>query len=213
MRMIIAILALCLAVQPVSADEVKDKAHDAKAEAKDHDKGHDAAHKQPDILEWKWDTAVWTCVVFILLFFVLSKYAWGPILEGLKAREATITNVMEEAKRLRDEHAKESAKFRAELQEAYAKIPAMMEEARKNAAELKEQIRVEGNAEVQKERQRLLREIDIAKDQALQNIWTNAANVATLIASKAVGRNMTIDDQNRLVDEALDELKQKASAN
>lgn len=165
----------------------------------------------PNIMEWKWDTAVWTLVVFALLFFILKKYAWGPILDGLKTREATITNVMEEAKRLRDEHARESAKFRAELQEAYAKIPAMMEEARKNAADLKEQIRTEGNAEVQKERQRLLREIDIARDQALQEIWTQSANVATMIASKAVGRSLTIEDHHRLINEALDELKQSTN--
>lgn len=170
-----------------------------------------AAGDQPNIMDWKIDTAVWTCVVFVALFFILSKYAWGPILDGLRSREATITNVMEEAKRLREENARESAKFKAELDAAFAKIPAMMEEARKQAADMKEQIRTEGNAEVQKERQRLLREIDIARDQALQDIWTQAANVSTLIATKAIGRSMTIDDQHRLIEEALGEIKQGAN--
>ncbi len=168
-------------------------------------------HAEPGIMDWKWDTAVWTGVVFLLLLFILTKYAWAPILEGLKAREAAITNVMDEAKRLREENAKDSAKFKAELQEAFAKIPAMMDEARRDAAELKEQIRSEGNAEVQKERQRLLRELDVARDQALQDIWNQAANVATLIATKAIGRSLTGDDHRRLVDDALDELKQKAN--
>ena len=203
MRAIIAILALCLAFQPLRADDAPSKNPDAQVEVH---KAH-----QPDILEWKWDTAVWTCVVFLLLFFILSKYAWGPILEGLKSREATITNVMEEAKRLREENARDAAKFRAELDAAYVKIPAMMEDARRDAAALKESIRTEGNAEVQKERTRLLRELDIARDQALQDIWNQAANVATLIASKAIGRSLTGDDQRRLVDEALVEMKQKAN--
>lgn len=166
---------------------------------------------QPNIMEWQWDVAVWTCVVFVALFFILSKYAWGPILDGLKAREKTITNVMEEAKRLREENAKDHARFKAELDAAFAKIPAMMEEARRDAAALKEEIRTEGNAEVQKERQRLLREIDIARDQALQDIWNQAANVATLIATKAVGRSLTTDDHRRLVDEALEEVKNRGS--
>jgi len=202
MRLILALLmTIALGVS------VPDHARAADAPV---DGAHAAGH-QPNIMAWQWDTAVWTCVVFLLLFFILTKYAWTPILDGLKAREASITNVMEEAKRLREENARDTSKFRAELAEAYAKIPAMMEEARRDAAELKEQIRSEGNAEVQKERQRLLREIDIARDQALQEIWTQAANVATLIASKAVGRSLTGEDHHRLVDEALAEIKQQSS--
>jgi F-type H+-transporting ATPase subunit b len=212
MRLYIALLtvvALGLAIHRIEAqsDNAKKPAV-AEKEVGGDAKEHGA---KPNILEWKWDTAVWTCVVFLLLLFILTKYAWTPILDGLKAREAAITNVMDEAKRLREENAKDTAKFRAELQEAYAKIPAMMDEARKNAAELKEQIRTEGNAEVQKERSRLLHELDIARDQALQDIWTQAGNVATLIASKAIGRSLTGDDHRRLVDEAVDELKQRAN--
>lgn len=206
MRMLIAFLALAALglAGPVSGHAAPDHG----AEAKSGDPVHDA--EKPSIMKPQWDTAVWTCVVFVLLFLILSKYAWGPILEGLKAREQTIANVMEEAKRLREDNARDSAKFKAEMDAAFAKIPAMMDEARRDAAALKESIRTEGNAEVQKERQRLLRELDIAKDQALQDIWNQAANVATLIASKAIGRSLTADDHRRLVDDAIDELKQKA---
>jgi len=205
MRLTVAILAalfLGMATTPMRAEDphTPGAAHPVAA-----------PEDKPNIMEWKWDTAVWTCVVFLALFFILSKYAWGPILDGLKSREKTITNVMEEARRLRDDNARDTAKFRAELQEAYAKIPAMMEEARRDAAELKEQIRSEGTAEVQKERQRLLREIDIARDQALQDIWGQAANVATLIATKAIGRSLTGDDHRRLVDEAVDEMKRHSN--
>jgi len=201
----LAFVALSIALPSVSGQEAK--AHKEEAHKKED------AHKahNDDIMHWQWDTAVWTCVVFLLLLFVLTKYAWGPILEGLKNRETAISNVLDEAKRLREESARDTAKFRAELQEAYAKIPAMMDEARRDAAELKEQIRTEGNAEVQKERTRLLRELDIARDQALQDIWNQAANVATLIASKAIGRSLTGDDHRRLVDEAIDELKRTAA--
>jgi len=208
MRLFIALLtfvALGLAISPAAAQPEKKPA--AVEKATDEAKGH---AEKPNILEWKWDTAVWTCVVFLLLLFILTKYAWGPILEGLKNREAAISNVLDEAKKLREENAKDAAKYKAELQEAYAKIPAMMEEARRHAAELKEQIRTEGNAEVQKERTRLLRELDIARDQALQDIWTQAASIATLIASKTIGRSLTGDDHRRLVDDALDELKKQA---
>jgi len=206
MRRLIAFFAVAFVAMSIALPSVNGQ--EAKAQKEETHKKEEAhkAHND-DIMHWQWDTAVWTCVVFLFLLFVLTKYAWTPILEGLKNRETAISNVLDEAKRLREESARDTAKFRAELQEAYAKIPAMMEEARRDAAELKEQIRTEGNAEVQKERTRLLRELDIARDQALQDIWNQAANVATLIASKAIGRSLTGDDHRRLVDEAIDELK------
>jgi F-type H+-transporting ATPase subunit b len=205
----LAFVALSISLPSVHGQEAKDSAKVKKEETQKKDDAH-KAHND-DIMHWQWDTAVWTCVVFLLLLFVLSKYAWAPILEGLKNREKAISNVLDEAKKLRDENARDTAKFKAELQEAFAKIPAMMEEARRDAADLKEQLRTEGNAEVQKERTRLLRELDIARDQALQDIWNQAANVATLIASRAIGRSLTGDDHRRLVDEALDELKRTAA--
>ena len=44
----------------------------------------DDAHPEPapNVMQWYWDTAVWSCVVFLLLLFILTKYAWTPILEG-----------------------------------------------------------------------------------------------------------------------------------
>lgn len=205
----VAFVALAIALPSVNGQEAKDSAKAKKEETHKKEEAHKA--QNDDIMHWQWDTAVWTCVVFLLLLFVLNKYAWAPILEGLKNRETAISNVLDEAKKLREESARDTAKFKAELQEAYAKIPAMMEDARRDAAQLKEQIRTEGNAEVQKERTRLLRELDIARDQALQDIWNQAANMATLIASKAIGRSLTGDDHRRLVDEALDELKRNAA--
>ena len=46
--------------------------------------------KPPAILDLRWDLGLWTIVVFLLLFFVLRKLAWGPMLEGLKKREESI---------------------------------------------------------------------------------------------------------------------------
>jgi F-type H+-transporting ATPase subunit b len=153
---------------------------------------------------------LYTIVIFVLLLLVLHKFAWGPMLQGLQKRERSIKEAIEEAKRLRADSARAEASFKAELEKAHAQIPALMEEARRDAAALKEQLKNEANAEIQKERQRLLREIDSAKDHALQEIWTQSANLATLISSKVVGRSLNPDDHHRLIDEAMNELKQSA---
>ena len=166
----------------------------------------------PNPMQFRYDTALWAIVVFVLLLVILRKAAWGPILEGLQKREETILSAVEEAKRARAETERISAEFKSKMDQAYAEIPKMMEVARRDADALKEEMRTQGAKEVQADRQRLRREIDTARDQALKELWTQAAQLATLISAKAIGRSLTDEDHRRLIDEALEELRSAGQA-
>lgn len=87
-----------------------------------------------------------------------------------------------------------------------AEIPKIMEEARRDAELLKEEMRAQATRDIQTERQRLRREMDIARDQALQELLNHAARLATLISAKAIGRHLSEEDHRRLIDEALGEM-------
>ena len=67
-------------------------------------------------------------------------------------------------------------------------------------------MRTKALADIQQERGRLRHEMEIAKDQAIKEIWEKAAQVATLIAANAIGRSLTDEDHRRLLDEAMQEL-------
>lgn len=153
-----------------------------------------------------WDTALWTIVVFVLLLVILRKAAWGPMLEGLQKREETIKSAVEEAKLAREETRRITAQFQAEMAAKMAEIPKIMEEARRDAEQLKEEMRAQATKDNQADRQRLRRELDIAFDQARQELFTHTARLATLISAKAIGRHLTEDDHRRLIDEALGEM-------
>jgi len=157
-----------------------------------------------------YDLGLWTIVVFVLLLFILRKMAWAPMLQGLQKREETIKNSVEEAKKARDETARISAEFKAKMDQAYAEIPKIMENARREADAFKEEMRTQTTKEIQNERQRLRREIETARDQALQELWNQAAQLATLISAKAIGRSLTEEDHRRLLDEAIAEIGQGA---
>lgn len=167
-------------------------------------------YEEPNPMAWAWDLAVWTVVIFLLLLVILRKMAWGPMLEGLRKREQTISDAVEEAKKARAETERISREFKTKMDQAYAEIPKLMDDARREAEALKEDVRAQTTKEVQTERQRLRREIDTARDQALQELWSQAAQLATLISAKAIGRSLTEDDHRRLLDEALTELRQTA---
>jgi F-type H+-transporting ATPase subunit b len=171
-----------------------------------------AAGESPDLLSPRFDLGIWTIVVFGLLFLVLKKFAWGPMLEGLQKREHSIRSAVEEAKLARAETERARTEFKAKLDEAYQEIPKIMEEARRDAQVLKEEMRAATQAEIQTERQRLRREIDMVRDQALQYLISFAAQLATLISTKAIRRSLTEEDHRRLVDEALAEMREMGKA-
>jgi F-type H+-transporting ATPase subunit b len=168
--------------------------------------GAEAPHA-PGLLEFRIDTGIWAAVVFLVLLLVLRKAAWGPMLEGLKKREESIKGAVEEAKILREENARAEAAFKKQLDDAYAQIPKLLDEARRDAQVMAEEMRAKAAAEIQTERQRLHRELETARDQALHELWSQSATLATLISTKAIGRSMNPDDHRRLVDEAVEELK------
>ena len=157
-------------------------------------------------MDFRYDTAVWAVVVFVLLFVILRIFAWKPILEGLQKREETIRTSLEDAKKTRDEMAAMSAKFEKDMAEANQRIPALMDEARKDAEAMVADMRTKAAAEIQTERERLRREIEIAKDQSIKELWEQSAQLATLISAKAIGRSLNEEDHRRLLDEAMQEI-------
>ena len=165
----------------------------------------------PNPLAIMLDTAVWTIVIFLVLLFILHKKAWVPILEGLQKREETIRSSLEEAKRTRDEMETLRIQFQKEMAEAHQQIPKLMEEARKDADRMTNEMRAKAAADMQAERERLRREIEIAKDQAIKELWEQASQLATLISAKAIGRSLTAEDHRRLLDEAMQEMTRTAS--
>ena len=91
-----------------------------------------AAEESPGLMTVAYDLTIWSIVIFILLFLVLRKFAWGPILEGLQKREHSIENAIEEAKKVREEMAKQQAEFQRQLADANQQIPKLLEEARRD---------------------------------------------------------------------------------
>jgi F-type H+-transporting ATPase subunit b len=149
------------------------------------------------------DLSVWTIVVFVVLFFVLKKWAWGPMLQGLQERERSIHSAMDEAKAAKEEATKLRAELQTEIAKARSEAQALRDEARRDAERLREEINAKAKAEREAERDRVSKEIENARMAVLQELMAQTAQLSTMIASKAVRRQITIEDQNRLVDEAL----------
>lgn len=192
----------------------EDKSGHGHASSADHAKsgghghGHGEGQQQQGLMSISVDLGIWTLVVFLLLLFILKRLAWKPMLEGLKKREETIRSALDEAQKAREEAEQLRARLQKEMDHAAEKVREILEEARRDAQHTSEQILAKAREEINLERERLQREVAIAKDQALQEIWNQAADLATLISAKAIRRSLSPEDHRRLMDEALADLRQ-----
>lgn len=155
----------------------------------------------------RYDLGIWTLVVFGLLIFILSKYAWPHIQEGLEKREATIRSAHEEAKQDRINAEAKLAEAKRQLDQAAAKAKEIIDEARKAADALKVSKVEEGVKEAEAKKQQATREIAAEYATKLNDLYAQAIQLATLMSEKALRREVSAADHSRLLDESLAELK------
>ncbi len=164
--------------------------------------------ENPNIFEPALDLTIWTIVVFLLLLGVLYKFAWAPMLQGLQKRETDIHSAVEDARKAREE----ATRLREEVQAERAKIEDMrrdvIQKAQADAQRTADEILSKAKADMQAERERALRDLETAKDQALQELWRQTADLAAMVSSKVIRRNLTPEDHRRFVDEALADIRQ-----
>jgi F-type H+-transporting ATPase subunit b len=88
----------------------------------------------------------------------------------------------------------------------------IMDKARAEAQRVADDTLAKAKADIQADRERLRREMQTARDQAMMYLRDHQVDLVTQAASKVIGREMTGDDHRRLVDEALVELRQAGEA-
>jgi len=143
--------------------------------------------------------SLWTIAVFLLVLFILKKYAWGPILGALDAREAGIrssideaTNLQAEAESLLEEHRRQLADARRQAQEIVAEGRAAAERL---GREIQDKARHEGDRIVERARAEIERE----RDKALSTVRTEAVELALAAASRLLEERLTEDRDRELV--------------
>ncbi len=151
---------------------------------------------------------LWTLVIFFLVLAVLGKYAWGPMLDSLKAREDFIRESLVTAKEDRDRAEARLKEYDDKLTEARAEATAIVEEGRRDAEVLRQRVEEEARAEAEKMIERAKREISIAKETAVKDLFTLSGTLATDIATRIVGRELKPEDHERLIEESIGELEQ-----
>jgi F-type H+-transporting ATPase subunit b len=207
--MAIGLFALTLCAPATRAEDKQGGSPVGKVEKKtDVELKHEGEAVKHDLFGWAMDLGVWTLVIFLVLLFVLGKFAWKPMMQGLEHRERAIHSALHEAQQARDEAAQLRTQFEEQLRKADDRARMVLDEARRAAERSTAEMTAEAQKKIQAEHERLQREMTREYEQARRDIQTQVAQLATLIASKVIRRQIGHDDHRQLVDEAVNELRQ-----
>jgi F-type H+-transporting ATPase subunit b len=150
---------------------------------------------------------IWTIATFLVLLVLLAKFAWQPILQALESRQEMIRKSLddaEQAKRDLEQVQQESAKIVAQARvEAEAIVANSRADGTKLREDLRQKARVEAGAIVENAEQKIHQE----RDRALSQIRQEAVDVSLMIASKLIQRNLSREDNEALIEDALKQIQ------
>ncbi|MDG2380203.1 MAG: F0F1 ATP synthase subunit B [Pirellulaceae bacterium] len=155
------------------------------------------------------DLAIVTAVIFFGLLAVLWKFAWNPIIAAIDAREGKMASDLAAAAKANEESKRLLAAHEAKLAEAAAEVRQLLDGARKDADVHREKILAEAQAAAQSEKDRAIREIESAKNAALQDVAEKSVDTAVALAGKIVKRQLSAQDHSQLIGEALEKFPSK----
>ena len=149
----------------------------------------------------------WMLVTFLIVFFILKKFAWKPILDMLQEREQSIEQALRTAEKAKTAIEKLQAENERIINEAYAEREKIFSEALK----VKEKIVVEAREQAVKEKDKILNDTRLAieseKIAAIREIRNTAAEISVQIAEKLIRHELSNEQkQKELVKQLINEI-------
>jgi F-type H+-transporting ATPase subunit b len=153
-------------------------------------------------------TVFWTTLIFFMLFFILWKFAWGPIMKAVKSREDMIRNALDSAEKAREEMKVLQADNETVLRKAREERDKIIRDARLSTermlAEAKEKSQSEADAMVKRAKELIERE----KNTAIAEVKREVAGLAIEVASKVVSETLKNNaEQQKLIGRYLKEIE------
>ena len=149
---------------------------------------------------------IWTIITFLVLLYLLARFAWGPLLKALEERQEMIRKSLDDAdqakqelERLHQESAQIIAEARAEAQSIVAKSRAAAETVRED---LKRKAKEEGAALIRGAQH----QIQLETARAVQQIRHEIVDLSLAVASKLIKKNLTQEDNDALIQESLTQI-------
>lgn len=168
-----------------------------------------AAEGGGSLLDLHYGLMFWTILIFIGTMLILRKFAWGPILEGVRAREQALTDAMAAAQRDRSEAARLMAEQKAALDAARTEAQRFIADGRATAESMRSEMLEQTRAQQAELLERARKEIESEKSKAIDELRREAVDLALAGAGKLIGQKLDASSDRKLVEEYLATLGKK----
>jgi F-type H+-transporting ATPase subunit b len=150
---------------------------------------------------------IWTIITFLVLLFLLAKFAWKPLLTALESRQDTIRKSLDDAQRAKEELERLQRESAEIIRKAHVDAQAIVGKGRTDAERLGEELRQKAREESDGIIKNAERQIQLETRRAVQEIRREAVDLSVTIASKLLERHVTKEDNERLINDTLKEIE------
>lgn len=157
-------------------------------------------------LGFEFDKFAWQVANFLVLLFILKKFAYKPILNMLDERKKSIEDAINNAETAKNEAEKMRKDYETRLAEAKQEAQDIIAKATKLGEEMKNEIVGNAQSEANKAIQRAQEEIAREKDQAIAALRDEVATLAVMAAGKVLGKAIAKEDHEKMVKEFVTEV-------
>ncbi|MDF0726610.1 F0F1 ATP synthase subunit B [Cytobacillus sp. S13-E01] len=145
-------------------------------------------------------------VIFLILLALLRKFAFGPLMGIMKQRENHIANEISAAENNHQEAKKLAAEQRELIKESRVEAAQLIESAKKLGEDQKDEIIRLARTEAERMKESAKKEIQQEKEQAVTALREQVASLSVLIASKVIEKELSEQDQEKLINEYINEV-------
>lgn len=159
-----------------------------------------------DLITPEFGLVFWTLITFLVLLFILKKFAWKPILGAVSEREEGIKDALASAVEARKEMENLQADNERILKEARAEREALLKEARELKSKMIDDAKQDAKSEASKLVAQAQTAIEAEKKAAIADLKSQVAQISISIAEKVVRQELSnLDKQEKLVESMLDD--------
>jgi len=151
-----------------------------------------------------WGDTLVQLLAFLILLFLLKRYAWPPLMKVMKDREEHIANEIEAAEKARKEAEALLAEYKEMMRNARIESQEFIENAKKQGESQYQDIIARAREEAEKMKESARLEIQSEKEKAVRELRDQVASLSVLIASKVIEKELTEEDQEALIQEYIE---------
>src|SRR6187551_1503678 len=149
---------------------------------------------------------IWTLVCFGITFYVLKRFAFGPIQKMIDDRRDRIRQSLEEAEAARAEGRRMLEEHRALIGQAKSEAAEILADARKVADSQRERVKEEIETDRQRRLEETRKQVEAETARALEQIRAEVAELTLAATAKVTGKVLDRDDHRRLIEDAIGDL-------